>query len=227
MQVKEKTDSFLVFVFIVLFPFFGSTQSNEITIRFIGNCGLHISDGSTHIYSDFPYKSGAFGYMEYDDEEIVSLKENAYYIFTHKHADHYYRGKMNRILKERNGKKYGKWNIEELENLAKVIPGFRIEALKTKHAFSCNHYSYIINWHGKKIFISGDTEAAEAIAQVKDIDWAFVPAWIIRDAYMEKDLEIDAKMIGIYHIGPKDNIDISGAQFLMLDKQGETIQIPY
>lgn len=36
----------------------GFAQSNEITIRFIGNCGLHFSDGTSNIYTDFPYVSG-------------------------------------------------------------------------------------------------------------------------------------------------------------------------
>lgn len=204
----------------------GFSQTGEIQIRYIGNCGLHITDGVFDIYTDFPYKSGAHHYVEYDDSEIDSLKENAYYIFTHKHSDHYYKGKMNKILKEKNGEKYGKWNIDELENLDKTIPEFEIEAYKTKHLFSFAHYSYLITWHGKKIFLSGDTESAETIGQIKDMDWAFIPAWLLMDA-MDNDIEIDAKKIAIYHIGPGDDIEISGPKSIMLKKQGEAISVPY
>lgn len=205
---------------------FSDGQTKEITIRFLGNCGLHITDGETNIYTDFPYKSGAFNYMEYDLKEIDNLKDNAYYIFTHKHADHYYRGQINKIMKTKNGKKYGNWNIAELEDLEQEISKFTIQAIPTKHAFSINHYSYLIEWHGKKIFISGDTESAMTISEIKDIDWAFVPAWIIKDAFITNDYEIDTKMFGIYHIGIKDKIDIRGENILILDKQGETITIP-
>ena len=222
---RQMKFAILIFsLFSISIPAFN--QTNEITIRYIGNCGLHFTDGETHMYADFPYKSGAHHYAEYEDSELENLKENAFYIFTHKHSDHYYKGKMNKILKAKNGKKYGKWNIQALENLAAVIPAFHIEVYKTKHLFSFVHYSYLITWHGKKIFLSGDTEHSETIAGIEGLEWAFIPAWIARDIW-ESDLKIDSKMIGIYHIGPRDKINIVGEKYLMLDKQGEIIIVPY
>ena len=200
-------------------------QKKDIKIRYIGNCGLHITDGVNHIYSDFPYKSGAHHYAEYHPSEIDSLKENAYYIFTHKHSDHYYKGKVKKILKAKNGKKYGKWNISALEHLSNTIPGFKIQAFKTKHMFSFAHYSYLITWHGKKIFLSGDTEHAETILSIKGIDWAFIPAWLIREINAS-ETPLNAKHVGIYHIGPRDKINIEGEKVLMLNTQGEVITIP-
>jgi len=210
------------FIFILNLGF---GQSNEIKIRYIGNCGLHISDGINHIYTDFPYKSGAHNYIEYDNSEIDNLKENSFYIFTHKHSDHYSKKLLKRALKTKNGKAFGSWNIAELENLDEIIPDFEIKAFKTKHNFSLNHYSYLITWHNKKIFLSGDTENAETIGKMTNLDWAFVPAWLVVDSN-EKDIKINTKMIGIYHIGPKDNINITGEKVLMLKKQGEVISIP-
>jgi len=210
------------FIFILNLGF---GQSNEIKIRYIGNCGLHISDGINHIYTDFPYKSGAHNYIEYDNSEIDNLKENSFYIFTHKHSDHYSKKLLKRALKTKNGKAFGSWNIAELESLDEIISGFEIKAFKTKHNFSLNHYSYLITWHNKKIFLSGDTENAETIGKMTNLDWAFVPAWLVVDSN-EKDIKINTKMIGIYHIGPKDNINITGEKVLMLKKQGEVISIP-
>jgi len=210
------------FIFILNLGF---GQSNEIKIRYIGNCGLHISDGINHIYTDFPYKSGAHNYIEYDNSEIDNLKENSFYIFTHKHSDHYSKKLLKRALKTKNGKAFGSWNIAELENLDEIIPDFEIKSFKTKHNFSLNHYSYLITWHNKKIFLSGDTENAETIGKMTNLDWAFVPAWLVVDSN-EKDIKINTKMIGIYHIGPKDNINITGEKVLMLKKQGEVISIP-
>lgn len=74
----------------------GFCQTNEIKIKFIGNCGLYLTDGNANLYIDFPYKSGAHNYMEYDKSELDSIKEKATFIFTHKHADHYSQKLLNR-----------------------------------------------------------------------------------------------------------------------------------
>lgn len=36
----------------------GFIQSGQIQIKFIGNCGLYMTDAQTNFYIDFPYKSG-------------------------------------------------------------------------------------------------------------------------------------------------------------------------
>ncbi len=210
---------------------FGFSQSNEIKIEFLGNCGLHFTDGTTNIYADFPYKSGAHGYMEFEESELDSIKENSIFIFTHKHSDHYSKKNIKKVIKAKNGKEYGPWNITELEKLGKSIPNFSVKAFKTKHKFSLNHYSYLITWHDKKIFLSGDTESAETIGKIKNIDWAFVPYWILVDA-KENKIEIDTKMYGIYHLATvqipsaKENWDkIDNIQ--PLTEQGGIIKIEY
>lgn len=224
-MINRKVALFLAIAFL-LYTQKGQCQSKKIEIRFIGNCGLHLTDGLTHIYTDFPYKSGAHHYSKYKDSELDSIKQNAYFIFTHKHSDHYYKGKMKQILKKKNGKKYGKWNMSALENLSKTIPEFEIKAFKTKHLFSFKHYSYLITWHGKKIYLSGDTEHAETILTMTNLDWVFIPAWLIKNI-VEAGKDIDTKKIGIYHIGPKDNVNVTGERVLMLNEQGKTISIPF
>lgn len=204
----------------------GYGQSDEIEIRYIGNCGLHITDGFNHLYIDFPYKSGAHNYVEYDESEIDSIQENSFHFFTHKHSDHYSSKLMNSAVKMKNGKAFGPWNISEMEGLTEVISDFEITAIKTKHRFSLNHYSILITWHNKKIFISGDTESAETIGKMTNLEWAFVPAWLLVDS-QENKIKIDSKMIGVYHIGPKDDVNIYGEKIKMLKIQGEEISIPY
>lgn len=224
--MNKTIKSQLILIAFLFLGTIGFGQSNEIKIRYIGNCGLHITDGETHIYTDFPYQPGAYNYLEYDQSEIDNLKENAYYIFTHKHRDHYYRGKINKILKRKKGKKYGKWNISKLEKLGEVIPDFKIEAFKTKHKYSSRHYSYMITWHGKKIYLSGDTESEETIMKMKGMDWAFIPSWLV-PKINATGIPLDTKKIGIYHIGPSQNINITGEKVLMLKEQGLIISIPY
>lgn len=221
--------------FLLIISFFclsnvGFSQSNEIKIKFIGNCGLYMTDGKTNFYIDFPYKSGAHNYMEYDKSEIDSIKDNAIFIFTHRHADHY----SKKLLKKLNGQKFDPWKINELEKLGESIPNFNIKAFKTKHkvfGLSFKHYSYLITWHNKKIFISGDTENVETLAAQKELDWAFIPAWLTTDA-REKGIQLAAisKMYAIYHIGQNDKITNDGkkdSQIKLLNKQGEIIIIPF
>lgn len=86
--MKIKYNRILLALTLIFISNFGFSQSNEIKIKFLGNCGLHLTDGNLN-YMDFPYKSGAYGYMEYDKAQLDSIKENSIFIFTHKHADHY------------------------------------------------------------------------------------------------------------------------------------------
>ena len=216
----------LLFITIIFISNFGYSQ-NKIKIKFIGNCGLYLSDGQTNLYIDFPYKSGAYGYMKYDSSEIDKIKDNSIFLFTHRHADHYSRKILKRIKNKQYGKVFGNWNIRKIEKLNNSISDFKIETFKTKHRFTFKHYSYLITWHGKRLFFSGDTESATTIAEVKDMDWAFVPNWIILDAN-EKNLKIDADKIGIYHLYPKQKIKNSSAsKIILLNKQQEMISIPY
>ena len=219
---------FIILNFLLIFNF-ATSQTHEIKIRFIGNCGLYMTDGATNFYIDFPYKSGAHNYMKYDKSEIDSIKGNAVFIFTHRHADHY----SEKILKKLSGQKFDPWNIEALEKLDASIPDFDIKAFKTDHTvfgISFKHYSYLITWHNKKIYLSGDTTDSDTIASQKDLDLAFVPVWLLMDAKDKKvDLKDLSKMYAIYHIGPKDKITTDGTdpKIKLLSKQGEIITILY
>lgn len=128
------------------------------------------------------------------------------------------------------GNKYGPWNIKEIKKIENSISDFTIESFKTQHkvfGISFEHYSYLIVWHNKRIFISGDTENADTVAKINNIDWLFAPSWLIMDA-KEKNLTIDAEKIGVYHLYPNEKVTNSKPEkYLILDKQGEEITIPY
>lgn len=172
--------------------------------------------------------------MEFEESELDSIKDNSIFIFTHKHSDHYSKKNLKKVLKEKNGKKYGVWDISELENLSEIVDDFEIKAFKTKHkvfGIDFKHYSYLIRWHGKIIYLSGDTTNPETIGTVKNIDWAFVPYWILINA-KEQEIKIDAKMIGVYHLYPvqipsaKENWDEID-DIHPLTKQGEELTLKY
>ena len=198
-------------------------QTGEIRIRFIGNCGLHMSDGTRNVYVDFPYKSGAYGYMEYDKSELDSVKDNSIFLFTHKHNDHH----SGKLVRKLSGKDYGPRNKRGIEKLNQVSQDFQVQTFNNKHKFSFKHNSYLITWHGKKIFLSGDTETAETIANLGGLDWAFVPYWILSDAN-KRNIKIDAKKFGLYHLYTNQKIDGEIPDKIeLMDKQGKVMTIGY
>ena len=214
----------LAFVFISQLSF---GQTNEIKIKFIGNCGLHMTDGNLNVFVDFPYKSGAFNYMEYDKAQLDSIPENSIFIFTHKHPDHYSHKNMRKTLRKKKGKKYGKWNLKEMQMLSDTTKDFSIQAIETEHQFSLKHYSYLITWHDKRLYFSGDVEVPDTLLTFKNLDWAFVPYWVQAEV-KKRNLDIDAKQIALFHFYPIMEVTNSSPEKLViLNKEGERISIPY
>jgi hypothetical protein len=158
------------------------------------------------------------------------VKNHPVFIYTHRHSDHFSGRLVRKLSKKLGGEIFTPRNAENIGKLNKELNDFTIETIQTKHRFSFNHYSYLITWHKKRIYISGDTENSETLASFKDLDWAFIPIWLILDA-REKQIKLleVSKMFAIYHIGPRDRITSDGtdSQIKLLDKQGEVITIPY
>lgn len=217
----------LLACFLFLFAICVSAQTNAITVRFIGNCGLYMTDGKLDVYVDFPYKSGAYGYMQYAPSEVDSIKANATHIFTHRHADHY----SKKLVKQLTGKVLGPWKVAKKRRADLTAPqyasaAFSVETFRTKHRFAHHHYSYLITWHGKRIYLSGDTEKADTIAQAKEMNWAFVPYWILLDA-KDKNIRIDTEKIAVYHLYPTQKVTTDNTKILLLKEQNAVITIPY
>ena len=172
--------------------------------------------------------------MEFDSLELDRIKKDAVFIFTHKHADHYSKKNLKSVMKKKGGKAFGVSNISELEEVSSLVEEFEIRAFKTKHTFfgvPFRHYSYLITWHGKRIFLSGDTTNPETIGGIKDIDWAFVPYWILLSA-KEDNVEIDTKRLGVYHLYPQQIPSAKEAwdeveHIHPMVEQGEKIEIEF
>ena len=198
-------------------------QTNAITVRFGGNAGISLSDGKQTICFDFPYSSGAFGYMRFDSAALKAVQRDAILIFTHRHPDHYWR----HHTKFYTGKKYARRNRKKLpKRLPNQVSEVSIQVFRTKHRFCFKHYSYLLEWHGKRFFISGDTEHPETIGKIKNIDYAFVPPWILSYA-KAKNISIDAKTKVIYHLYPNEKVEQAmDINDKVLDKLGMEFQVP-
>ncbi|MDQ3171261.1 MAG: hypothetical protein M3Q55_14090 [Acidobacteriota bacterium] len=169
--------------------------------RFPGNMAFAITDGTTTLMSDFPYESGYSRYMTYDAALVRSATASTLSLITHRHGDHWERSLFNAT----DWKIAGPADVTTGINRSRVVPlegtgtfgPMRLEALDTPHA-SVGHYSYIVTWHGRRLYFTGDTESTERLLAAKNLDVAFVSPWLYQ-AVRRARLQIDAKQIVIYH----------------------------
>jgi len=210
-----------ILLFLVLFNSGFLKSQENISIQFIGNCGFYLTDGKFSFLIDFPYKSGVYGYMKYD-KSILGALEPEICLFTHGHADHFRKKLFKKLntklfapgpLKMRIAKKR-KVSIEELNNLH---PDFSLIYFKTPHGFSFKHFSYLIVWKGKRIYVSGDTHDNEHLLKLKDLDIAFINPWLLIDIY-EHNKKIDTKKIILCHHTKKDKITATGKKLMILEQ---------
>lgn len=215
-------------VTISLTCFFSFAQSGKIEIKFIGNCGFFMTDGKINLYIDFPYESGAYSYMTYDEKLMDSIQDKSIFLFTHGHADHYNR----KLFKKTNQKLYAPWPVTmflsakrkyKLKKINDSLPDFFITEFKTKHGFSLKHCSYLIEWNHKRIFISGDAVLADTICKLKNLDMVIAPSWLIHNAY-ERNLKIDTKKILLCHHRSQEIIN-NQSEKVIVPRQNQTVEI--
>lgn len=204
-------------------------QAGELRFTFIGNEAFHITDGDTTLLSDFPYRPGAFGYMDYSLDAVPAITHGLSLI-THTHADHWYKDlfeKMDLFV-------VGPPGMTKRLPPDRVIPfrldgpmsfrGLEIQAAETPHKLAIEHYSYLVTWHGIRIYFPGDTENPSEILRQRDIDVMFVTPWLIRTIERQK-LHLDTKLLVAYH--QRVDEDVPSFQHCRTMQQGESFTIEY
>lgn len=204
-----------------------SYHTGQLEIQFIGNAAFHITDGESTLLIDFPYESGAYGYMEYKLEDVKPVKDGLCLI-THSHSDH--------------------WDVELFEKMdhaiivppeeyvesEKIIPfddvmafkDITIQAFKTCHVgrtMEFEHYSYLVTWHGLRLYIFGDAVEDHALT-MKDVDIMFLPVWLT-GKIKNQELTLDAKTLIVFH--QKEGQEIPSSPDYLVLKQGETIKVEF
>jgi len=201
-------------------------QRPTLDARFIGNMAFAITDGSTTVMTDFPYQSGYSVYMEYDAAEIRSSTPATLSLITHRHGDHWDRG----LFEKTSWQVAGPPDVVSPLPPARVVPlgsggtfgPVRIEALDTPHA-SIGHHSYVVTWHGRRLYFGGDTEDASHLGRVKNLDVAFLSPWLYRSA-LKRGIHIDTKRVVIYHHQAGEAV-AECRDGCTVPRQGDTIRI--
>jgi L-ascorbate metabolism protein UlaG (beta-lactamase superfamily) len=195
----------------------------KLTARFIGNMAFAISDGKTTLYTDFPYESGAFGYMSYD---LASLPApGSVCLITHGHLDHF----DARLFEKMDAKVIAPPDLGATLPAGRVIPfapkiayaDFTVEPVKTPHA-KIDHYSYLVTWRGVRLYFTGDTESTDALLAQRNLDAAFVSPWLIREV-AKQGARIDARKVVVYHHRADETVP--AFQGRIVPKQGDTLTL--
>jgi L-ascorbate metabolism protein UlaG (beta-lactamase superfamily) len=193
--------------------------------RFVGNMAFAITDGTVTLMSDFPYQSGYSVYMEYDAREIRSTTSSTLSLITHRHGDHWEPS----LFTKTDWKVAGPADVTSGISADRIVPiekgsarfgPIQIEAIATPHA-SIGHHSYVVTWHGRRLYFSGDTESAASLLAARNLDVAFVSPWQYRAA--SKLGRIDAKRIVIYHHQAGEQIN-DCRETCSVPRQGEVLR---
>jgi pimeloyl-ACP methyl ester carboxylesterase/L-ascorbate metabolism protein UlaG (beta-lactamase superfamily) len=203
------------------------TQAPTLSLALVGNAAIHITDGKVMLVTDFPYRSGAFGYMEYAREQVWT-GGNVVSLITHRHEDHV----AIETLKTLNWRVVGPQEVTTqlpagaivAANAASTIdPALKIDALRTPHA-DVEHYSYVVEWHGRRFYFSGDTEDPSSALNQQGLDIAFVTPWMLK-AIASNGRRLDAARVVIYHHQTGERVPLCTAP-CELPAQGARWQVP-
>jgi L-ascorbate metabolism protein UlaG (beta-lactamase superfamily) len=199
----------------------------KLEVRFIGNMAFSITDGKTTLLMDFPYQSGAFGYMTYDTA-AASVPPGSLCLVTHGHLDHFdpslFRPLDAALIAPPST--VAKLDKQETKRAIALAPkmsyrDIRIEAFRTPHG-DIEHYSYLVAWHGLRLYFTGDTDSTEELLAMRDLDVAFVSPWLIEAVANQKG-RIDSRLLVAYHHRAGETV--AALQNRRVPKQGETFTL--
>jgi L-ascorbate metabolism protein UlaG (beta-lactamase superfamily) len=180
-----------------------AAQSPPLQIQFIGNEAVAVSDGRLLLVTDFPYQSGAFGYMRYEPSALDPAGRSVVLLITHRHDDHF----DPRAVRDTS------WRVLAPAEVARRLPSGLVLPLDTvvsvggatvrpiatsHHNGAVEHYSYLVEWAGRRLYFVGDTEDPAALLAQRHLDVAFVSPWLWK-AVRNRNARIDARQVVIYH----------------------------
>lgn len=220
------------------------SSAKDISINFLANASLRITDGEYILFTDFPYVSGAYDHMTYTYPYFVEQDNNVTTLITNRLTDHFdpdvfitlgwkviapseVVGDLQRRYVELNEAR-DRVVVEVRRNhaidqalrpdseVALVLPDpiikpdamvveenlihgpMQIKAIRTKSA-QTEHYSYLLDWGGKKLYLSGDTGDTEHLASLPETDIAFMTPWLFENARKENALPKTKKIVIYQH----------------------------
>ena len=163
--------------------------------------------------------------MTYDTGELRGRKSSLCLI-THAHADHFDAplaakvgcdvlgppAVLAKVPKERALDAGGTVRFADLT----IVP------IPTDHGAE-PHLSYLVEWAGRRLYFTGDTESTAELSRQGPLDALFISPWLLAAARKEGKLP-DARRIVVYHQEAGEKI-ASCAGTCVVPRQGQTIDI--
>ena len=190
------------------------TNSGALTFHCIKHASVRIEMGEKNIYVDPVTRLGNWS-IDYS-----KLPKADYIFITHEHGDHYDAAAINALSKEgtvlvlnkRCADMLGKGiamkngDRQALEGIdVEAVPAYNNAPGREKFHPKGRDNGYILTIDGKRIYFAGDTEDIEEMAQVKDIDVAFLPCnqpyTMTPDQLVRSAKTIKPKILFPYHYG--------------------------
>jgi len=187
-----------------------------------------ISDGKTTLFTDFPYEPGAFGYMRYDFAAVHQpAPGDSLCLITHGHRDHFDAS----LFAKTSAKIVAPPTLASTLPADRVLPfsakivyrDLTIEPIRTPHG-DIEHFSYLVTWHGRRLYFTGDTDRYDDLVSRHGLDDAFVSPWLLA-AIVRNGKSIDARRVIVYHHKPDEAIARLPSAFVVVPRQGETIAL--
>lgn len=204
-----------------------TAAASPLTATFIGNEAWHITDGDYTLLTDFPYQGGYSRYMTWEWSGVPKVKDPAKLLIvtTHQHRDHFAAELFSRL---NPAGVIGPATVRAAAPAKGIIPSadarfgpIRVQAITTPHA-DLEHYSYVIEWHGVRVYLPGDTEEAKSLIEAKNLDVAFVTPWMLRAAE-RAGAAIDARRVIVVHHEAGETV--ATYQGSTVPRQGEVIAL--
>jgi L-ascorbate metabolism protein UlaG (beta-lactamase superfamily) len=196
-------------------------SAGELRATFIGNMAFHITDGRVAVLIDFPYQSGAFGYMQWS-EAMVPKGPAPLCLISHSHDDHF----APRRARDFCAMVLGPKDVVSASGVTALAlgtdvawEGLSIRPQATPHD-GVEHYSYLVVWGGRRLYFTGDTDDTAALLGARGLDVAFVSPWLLK-AVAGQGKKIDAAQVVVYH--HKTGEVVPEIQGRLLPRQGDVL----
>lgn len=214
-----------LFLLPALFAVSVCAAAETLSARFLGNEAFEIRGGGATLLTDFPYQSGAFGYMEYDKAELRQ-REHSLCLFTHAHADHFDASLAAKI----GCKVFGPPSVLARAPKDSALAAgtsvrfadFTITPIRTDHGAE-PHFSYLVEWTGLRLYFTGDTESTSELAKQGPLDALFISPWLLAEARASRSLPAAGRIVVYHHQAGEKVPDCSGS--CLIPRQGQVIEI--